>query len=156
MARRHRPSVFALLSAFAILSSVALIPLAIAADDPPPSETRISGHVFHDRNRNGIQDLEDPPLAGVYVTVLILGQGTLLVPEVTDANGYYEKIVPRELAVTGWYQVTETDPPGYWSVTPNTVEVWVEQGGQAQVNFADHPYHTVHLPLLRLAWRLDR
>ena len=86
----------------------------------------IFGTVFLDRNANGIQDLADTPLSGV--TVRLNG-----LPGITNQWGQYTFLIED----TGTYTMTETDPPGYFSTTPNTVTLNVQLGDHYQVDFGD-------------------
>ncbi len=52
----------------------------------------VCGHVFLDYNFNGIQDLNEPPLAGIQI--LCNPSGTVLT---TDSTGYYEGLVPYNI-----------------------------------------------------------
>jgi len=88
----------------------------------------ILGTVFRDQNANGIQDLTEPGLGSV--TVRLNG-----VPDTTNGWGQYTFLIEA----TDTYTVTETDPPGYFSTTPNTVTLNAELGSDYQVDFGDAP-----------------
>lgn len=55
----------------------------------------VCGHVFLDYNFNGIQDANEPPLAGIQI--LCNPSGTVFT---TDSTGYYEGLVPYNLFST--------------------------------------------------------
>ena len=88
----------------------------------------IMGTVFDDWNGDGVQQISEPGLAGVAVS-LSNGMTTT-----TDGHGLYT------FAVTdaGVFRVAETDPATYHSTTPNTVTVQVELGNVYVVNFGDN------------------
>jgi len=76
----------------------------------------VAGHVFVDRDADGSIDLGEPGLPGVVVT---LGDafGTPIGTTTTDAAGAYrfENLAP------GTYRITETQPAGMGSSTPNVI-----------------------------------
>jgi uncharacterized repeat protein (TIGR01451 family) len=86
----------------------------------------ILGTVFEDRNGNGARDPTESPLSGV--TVNLNGSTKL-----TSKWGWYTFLIED----TGTYTVTETDPPGYFSTTPNTVTLSAELGRSYEVDFGD-------------------
>jgi hypothetical protein len=86
----------------------------------------ILGTVFDDRNGNGARDPTEPPLSGVTVNL----NGSL---KLTNEWGWYTFLIED----TGTYTVTETDPPGYFSTTPNTVTLSAELGRSYEVDFGD-------------------
>lgn len=92
----------------------------------------ISGVVFDDLNRDRSLDAGDAPLTGVTVE-LFDGEG-FVADATTDTDGAYAF---SELPL-GSYSVVETDPEGYYSTTPNVVELeLVVAGDAASVNFGD-------------------
>ena len=92
----------------------------------------IGGKVWDDLNSNGILDAGEPGIPGVSVCAVPTGAGLPLCT-VTDANGNYT--IPN--VPPGGYTVTETDPAGFVSTTPNTVPATVPSGGTATVNYGD-------------------
>lgn len=82
-----------------------------AAVSVDPSTSTFSGLVFLDRNNNGVQDINEPGIADV--TLSITGSDFLGNPiaftVLTDANGVYTF---NNLA-RGVYEVTETQPDGF-------------------------------------------
>ncbi|MFS8101345.1 hypothetical protein LFM09_29885 [Lentzea alba] len=76
----------------------------------------ISGHKYHDANRNGVRDAGEPGLAGWTMTLhrdrSDAGQGTGAVEHrTTDANGYYEFRMDGHLP--GDYAITEENRPDW-------------------------------------------
>jgi len=87
---------------------------------------RLVGKVFHDDNRSGIQDAGEVGLKSVVVRC---SNGY---KAVTDTDGRYA------FAVTpGTYTLTEIDPAGYASTTPNSVGVTPSPGEYVEINFGD-------------------
>jgi hypothetical protein len=88
----------------------------------------IMGTVFEDISGDGLQDPGEPGLADVQVR-LSNGQATT-----TNALGLYTLAITE----TGAVQVTEIDPEGYHSTTPNEVNVNITALGQSYiVNYGD-------------------
>ncbi len=87
----------------------------------------INGTVYEDANGNGQQDAGEPGISGV--TVSLDGVSTTS----TGFNGYYQFITP----VAGVHTVVETDLSGYFSTTPNQVQLNVSLGGSYVVDFGD-------------------
>ncbi|MGD8854940.1 MAG: SdrD B-like domain-containing protein, partial [Chloroflexota bacterium] len=87
----------------------------------------IYGTVFNDVNSDGIWDDLEGGLPGVTLTL------DSLVTAETDLYGGYT----FSATVTGTHTVVETDPPYYFSTTPNTAEVEVEFGHGYEENFGD-------------------
>lgn len=90
----------------------------------------VMGTVFSDQNADGAQSSAEPGLSGVTVTL----SGAPL-PCVTNAWGQYTFLVES----AGVYTVAETDPPDYFSTTPNTVTLGVTPGSSYQVDYGDAP-----------------
>lgn len=82
----------------------------------------ISGHKYHDANRNGVRDAGEPGLAGWTITLhrdrSDAGQGTgAIATAATDGNGYYEFRLDGHLP--GDYALTEEGRDG-WTRTSGT------------------------------------
>ncbi len=91
----------------------------------PPTFAVIYGTVFEDLNGNGVQDGE---IGIPGVTVSLDG-----IDKTTNIWGMYT----FKVDTAGSYTVVETDPAGYFSITPNSVNVNVEIGHSYVVNFGD-------------------
>lgn len=105
-----------------------------AATPTPTAAPSIRGVVFVDANRNGRLDPGELGLAGVRIALRMPNQTELRVTE-TDLTGAYAFFdLPP-----GRYVVTETDPRGYGSTTPNAVTVIVRAGETAVADFGDYP-----------------
>ncbi|MBI5374919.1 MAG: hypothetical protein HZA77_05760 [Candidatus Schekmanbacteria bacterium] len=88
----------------------------------------ISGIVFNDVNCNGARSAGDSGIAGV---TLILSPGAIVAS--TSATGQYtfSGLVP------GTYIVTETDPSGYCSTTPNSRKIKLKNADVSGQHFGD-------------------
>lgn len=89
----------------------------------------ITGNVFQDGDGDGVFDpTTEAPIPGVTVRLDVGATAT------SDATGRYSfKVTP------GTYTVTEFDPAGYTSTTPNAVSMGVITGGTAVLDFGDRP-----------------
>ncbi|MDY7075344.1 MAG: SdrD B-like domain-containing protein, partial [Chloroflexota bacterium] len=87
----------------------------------------VYGTVFEDANSNGVYDAGDLGLSSVTVTL----DGSDITT--TGVNGNYA--LSTTTATT--HTVVETDPLGYFSTTPNEVDVNVSMGNGYQVDFGD-------------------
>jgi uncharacterized repeat protein (TIGR01451 family) len=87
----------------------------------------IHGVVFEDANGNGAWEAAEPGIAGVMVT-LDGGPTTT-----TDMYGAYS----FNVTVADVHSVVETDLAGYFSTTPNNVNVKVLLGSDYRVDFGD-------------------
>ncbi len=87
---------------------------------------RITGHVFHDVNNNGVYDPVDVPLPGVTVSLLD-SNGNVVATAVTNAAGQYVFLEPP-----GSYTITYDPAPiqGTYpaSTTPTSISLVVESG----------------------------
>lgn len=100
---------------------------------PPSGQSLIFGLIWDDLNRNGLPEANEIPLPNVHITLKDI-HNKHLAETTTTADGHY--IFP-DLS-PGAYIITETDPPGMTSITPNTVTAVAN--GLVEVNFADsHP-----------------
>jgi hypothetical protein len=98
----------------------------------------IRGAVFHDENGNGAQDPGETGIEGV--TLTLLSAGSPLSTTTTAGDGTYA----FDPVWLGDYQVRETDPNGYISVTPNQVTVSLTTPGQVEeVDFGDQGVGTI-------------
>src|SRR5205085_2608788 len=71
----------------------------------------LSGHVYVDLNKNGVRDSNEPPIAGVTVTLTGTNDlGTIhSIVVKTDSSGFYHFDGLRP----GSYTITETQPANY-------------------------------------------
>ena len=95
----------------------------------PPLSAQIWGYVFEDINSNGVQDPGEVGISGV--TITLSGPE----PGITETNiyGIYAFLVYS----SGEYTVTETDPSGYASTTPNKNFVTVAIEHEYRFDFGD-------------------
>ncbi|MHA2377238.1 MAG: SdrD B-like domain-containing protein, partial [Candidatus Thorarchaeota archaeon] len=103
-------------------------------EEPEPEEPEpaiIHGIVFHDTNNNEEKEFFENGISGV--TVRLYEGENLVAVNTTDPGGSYD-FSGLELGV---YEVVETDLSGWYSVTPNRVEITVEEGESVRVDFAD-------------------
>jgi hypothetical protein len=89
----------------------------------------IHGTVFEDLNGNGVQDDGEQGIPNVWITL----DGVRSV--MTGLYGGYTFTVTS----AGLHTVEESDPPGYFSTTPNTVTLDVQLGNGYTVDFGDAP-----------------
>lgn len=106
----------------------------------PPARS-IGGTVFDDQNRNGELDPGEPGIPGVSIRLTNTG---MVSDTMTNVLGNYEFL---DLMAGEIYTVTETDPPGYASTTPNVVTATVSADLPAVVNFGDYMWR-LFLPLV--------
>jgi hypothetical protein len=92
----------------------------------------IYGTVFEDLNGNGIYDAGDPGISGVTISL----SGPVQDVTTTDSGGSY---FFRSYLAAGAYTITETDPSGFYSTTPNEIHLNVETGIEYRVDFGDIP-----------------
>ncbi len=103
-----------------------LISSEVTVRNTPLRSAYIVGLVFNDLNSDGVQGFAESGLSGVTVRLNTGAQRT------TDAaGGYAFRVDP------GTYTVTEVDPVGYTSTTPNAVVVTAVKGAATRVNFGD-------------------
>jgi len=114
-------------------------PSATATAGPSPTRTAtpsalgtIQGMVFEDRNGNGVRDAGEPGLAGARLTLATLS-GIVVGTRLTGADGLYAF---GDLA-PGTYRLTESNPPGTVSTTPDTVLLPVAGGSVVVFDFGD-------------------
>ncbi|MGH2593681.1 MAG: beta strand repeat-containing protein [Anaerolineae bacterium] len=91
----------------------------------------IYGAVFDDFNGNGLQDLGETGLPGAVIR--LFSGATAVATYTTGASGTYA----FSASVPGVFRVQETNPPGYFSTSPDQINVLVALGNSYQVNFGD-------------------
>ena len=89
---------------------------------------KISGRVYDDKNCNGQRNAGDIGIGGVTLTLTPGAVVTL-----TAADGTYS----FSGLAAGTYVVTETDPAGYCSTTPNKITVKLGKKNAQNINFGD-------------------
>jgi hypothetical protein len=95
-------------------------------------KVKLSGNVWVDTNGDGVLDsTETSRVSGTTITITDL-LGNVIGTTVTDSNGYYQMIVNP-----GTYIITETQPTGYGSTTPNVLQVVVTTDS-ANNNFGEN------------------
>jgi len=95
----------------------------------------ISGTVFVDANPNGPNGLLDPGEAGVsgVVVRLLNSSGSVVATTTTSPTGTYSFTDQ----VPGNYTVVETQPSGFGSSTPDSLNVTLTPSGLTGVNFGE-------------------
>lgn len=92
----------------------------------PRTSAIVYGTVFQDTDGDQVRDPNESGIAGVLVRSSA-GMATQ-----TDATGKYRLVLSP-----GYQTISETDPAGFMSSTPNTFNVDVIPGGYHQINFGD-------------------
>jgi hypothetical protein len=101
---------------------------------PSPFTSSIAGKKFNDRNRNGVWDDGEPPVAGFKIQLHSVGNG--ISTRTTDSTGYYEFLnLPDNT-----YTVDEVQQTGWWrSVPAVNYSVLITQGTHADtLNFGNY------------------
>jgi hypothetical protein len=115
---------------------------------PEPTATPVPGalsvYVFDDRDGNGLREAGEPLLAGARIDLMTMDRQA--VGSYTTTGGA-EPYTFGDLQ-PGNYIVTESDPPGYASTSPNQWAVALSPGAELEISFADRfepsptPTHT--------------
>jgi len=112
-------------------------PTVPASPTPSPTLTPVPGTiwvvVFDDHDGNGVRNPGEKLLAGARIELTNM-QRTPIASHVTD--GTSEPYAFKGLA-PGSYIVTEVDPPGYTSISPNQWAATLIEGTQLDLYFAD-------------------
>jgi hypothetical protein len=105
------------------------------------------GTVFEDLNRNGRQEWAEGEWGLQDVLVTLSSDISATRAFTTDFIGGYRF---TDLVVGETYTITETDPPGYFSTTPDVVTRTVPEppAGGLIVDFGDHALFELILPLI--------
>nr|WP_255696655.1 SdrD B-like domain-containing protein [Sandaracinobacteroides sayramensis] len=118
----------------AATNGITAIPLGNGADgsgyDFGERATSLSGRVYLDRDRDGVDDNESG-IAGV--TITLMQNGAVVATTTTGADGSYR----FDNLPAGSYTVVETQPAGYGSSTPDSRSVAVTAGESAQIDFGE-------------------
>ena len=91
----------------------------------------LNGRVFKDPQRDGVDSGGEPGIGGV--TVTLSSGGAVVATTTTAADGSYSFVG----LAAGTYTVTETQPSGYGSSSPDAVTVTVSAGQTRSIDFAD-------------------
>jgi uncharacterized repeat protein (TIGR01451 family) len=97
------------------------------ADFGYQQQGRVSGHLFTDRNRDGVQQPDEPDLVGVTIHVTESQGGTQIVT--TDTEGNYVALVP---VGTTTVAVEETTVPAGLVLTTHNAQQTVTVAGNAE------------------------
>ncbi|HEX9089896.1 MAG TPA: SdrD B-like domain-containing protein, partial [Anaerolineales bacterium] len=92
-----------------------------------PNLANIYGLVYEDTNGNGVKDPGENGIPDVVITM----DG--FVTATTASDGWYNFITAAE----GMHTLVESDPVGYFSTTPNEVQVFVSLGNSYRVDYGD-------------------
>ncbi len=94
--------------------------------------SRLSGHVWHDLDNDGVRDVGESMIQGV--TIALTGTDLLGNPvtatTTTDASGFYEFDGLRP----GTYQITQTQPTGWLDGKDSLGDIELDGGGAASGN----------------------
>ena len=93
-----------------------------------PNLANIYGWVYEDTNGNGVKDPGEDGIPDVVITM----DG--IMTTTTAVDGWYYFITDVE----GIHILVESDPAGYFSTTPNEVEVFVSLGNSYRVDYGDY------------------
>ena len=104
-----------------------------ATPSPTPSTGEVVGYVFLDSNGNGVRDSgETAGLTGVKIHAQLSG-GADSTALTIGASGWYQfTALP-----SGNYVITEEQPAGYASTSPDAVPIVLNAGSQRMVNFGE-------------------
>lgn len=121
-------------------------PTLTPTETPTPTPTRyaasVSGVVWYDANLDGVIDLGELPLPGAYVRIEDL-QGKVLHefgPTGPDGRYFFPEVLPGE------YVVRRTNPPGYFSTTPDEVRITLTPRSVAFVDFGAARLWRLYVP----------
>jgi RHS repeat-associated protein/fimbrial isopeptide formation D2 family protein/uncharacterized repeat protein (TIGR01451 family) len=97
-------------------------------------QAKLSGVVFLDADWNGARGsvLSEPGLGGVIITMTPVGAGIVRVATTASDGTYAFSGVPA-----GDYVVTQTQPSGYTSTTPDTLRVYLPAAERTAADFGE-------------------
>lgn len=100
---------------------------------PTPLPGLLGIYAFEDANGDGVRDADEPLLAGARFELLDTNRTSVATYETTGAGEpyYFGELRP------GTYLLTEIDPPGYTSASPNQLSITVGAGASIVLGFAD-------------------
>ncbi len=121
-------------------------PTLTPTETPTPTPTRyaasVSGVVWYDANLDGVIDLGELPLPGAYVRIKDT-LGNILHefgPTGPDGRYLFPEVLPGE------YIVQRTNPPGYFSTTPDEVRISLTPRSVAFVDFGAARLWRLYVP----------
>jgi len=106
---------------------------------PTPLPGLLGVYAFEDTNSDGVRDADEPLLLGA-VFELLDAEHEFVASYTTSGVGepyFFGELRP------GTYLLTETDPPGYISTSPNQLLVSVGSGSRIVLGFADQAAPTL-------------
>jgi len=140
-------------------STRTLTPTPTTTATPTPTETpfhpqgtgSIELLVWNDLNRNGLHEGNEPPLQGAAIELWdseppadrSFARSGLLVICTTGSTG----ICTFADVASGSYWLVETNPRGWYSTTPDRLQVLVRTGETAYARFGD-TQHKLYLPII--------
>ncbi|WP_214524859.1 SdrD B-like domain-containing protein [Staphylococcus pseudintermedius] len=107
-------------------------------EEPPvqkPATYKVGDKVWHDTNKDGIQNVNEPGISGVTVT-LKQPDGTLITTKTDKDGNYIFKDLPN-----GKYEISFETPEGYEATTANVGDDALDSDGtkvEVEVNNADN------------------
>jgi len=106
---------------------------ATPTQTPTPSTGAVCVLVYHDLNSSGAREGGEPLLAGALITIKDSGGATIAT---FTTDGVTE---PRCFAglTPGVYNISETNPPGFSSTTPDLAAAFIAAGFTTTVDFGD-------------------
>ena len=94
----------------------------------------ISGVVFSDFDGDGLQDGNEQGIGGVTITLSATDAEDIVATTTGDGSYSFSGLASQN------YTITETDPDGVISITPNTISLTISDDNPSEtVNFADQP-----------------
>ena len=109
------------------------VPSPTSTLSPTPLPVIIRVYSFEDQDGDAVRGAGEPLLAGAEIVLSNL-QRTPIAAHRTD--GSREPFAFDNLAA-GSYLLTETDPKGYTSTSPNTVSVAIVEGAELEIGFSN-------------------
>jgi uncharacterized repeat protein (TIGR01451 family) len=107
----------------------------------------VTGTVFLDDNGDGVQNPNEPGIAGVTVELIDPAANKVIATSVTGVDGTYTFTG----VTTGQCLVQQIDLPGYVGTTPNAIAVFVPVGGSVAANFGVQTATTTETPTLTVS-----
>jgi len=117
---------------FLLICLLISTPMSLHAVSPLDSGSEVSGYVWNDWDQDGHRDDDEQGLEGVRID-LVSADGTVQEQTCTDQAGEYSftDLIP------GSYVLSETDPFGFTSTTPNVFSIELGEQDVVIRNFGD-------------------